>query len=126
MSTSRLDTSIPDYFLGQAVTTGQVISGPIFPLYGAVGFHATGMTTGGAAGNLILYTSSIDPQLSPLNSAYPAQAGAISATIAANGVNILSLATNNAQIYARFGWLSFSPSASGTLYVGVNIRRYNA
>ena len=47
-------------------------------------------------------------------------------TIAANGVNILSLVPTNGQIYAHFGWFSFSPSASGTLYVGVNLRRNNA
>ena len=126
MSTGRIDTNISDYFNGVTVTASMLIQGALIPLHGAAGLHITAQTTNGAAGSLILYTSSQDPAGGPFPSQYPFQAGAVAVTVAANSANTLGLGPNNTQLYARYAWLAFNPSASGTLYVAVNIRRWNA
>lgn len=124
MGTSRLDSFVPDYASNVAVTVGQVWQGPLIPLYGVTGMLAHCRTLNGAAGSLLIYFTNFDGVIGltdPLG--YPAQTGAVTVTVPANSIAGTGILPTNVQIYANKCWLAFNPTASGNIYIGVNMRR---
>jgi hypothetical protein len=94
----------------------------MIPLYGAAGLLAQCKALGGAAGTLSVYFTNFDGAIGLLDAkGYPPQDTATTASIAANGIGSAS-----AQTYANKCWIVFTPSASGTIYIAVNVRRIAA
>ncbi len=122
-----MDTYIPDYANGVPVVSGTTWYGGVIPLYGASGYSWQVVATNGAAGtfawcptNMVgttaLYTVN--------NGALPAfSSTAGTAGVAANGTASNALNVNNVQAYFNAVYFYFTPSASGNLYVAINVRR---
>lgn len=127
MSSSRLDAYIPDYIYAMPVVSGTTVYGAIVPLYGSAGFTVQGQCANGAAGAMFINpTNFASPMLQPFYQAngYPFAEYVSAQTIGANGHAGMKVSpTDNSAHFAAF-YVSFVPSASGTLYIAVNVRKY--
>jgi len=125
---ARLDTWIPDYAVAVPVTLGTAWNGPLFPLAGAAGCVIQIFTTNGAAGTLYMLGTNFDGVLPTYATTgnfanNPAFSQNLSIAVAANASS--SILAGGA-LYCNKAWAAFNPSASGIIYVAVNIRRNHA
>lgn len=127
MSTGRLDTYIPDFAPGVAVTSGVTWVGPLLPLHGAAGVSIQVLCTNGAAGSLTIGPSNFEavPAVIQSNGLPPLRNGS-TLSVSANGSGDLSYVMSSAQTFWKSLTFTFAPTASGNLYIAINVRRFNS
>lgn len=123
---SRLDTYIPDYAYNVPVTTGTVWYGPIVSLQNAAGLSFQIQTLGGASGSLA-YCPTNFAGIPPLWTApgnMPIFTAAGTTSVGVNNTAATAFNVNTSQAYFHSIYFYFSPTASGSIYVAVNVRRF--
>lgn len=127
MSTGRLDTYIPDYMSNVAVINGTSVNGAFIPLWGATGFTIQAVCTNGAAGTLYLNATNTwgIPALTQSNG-LPYSEYLSQQNVGANGHAGMKVSITDNVISFQGFWIAFAPSASGNIYIAVNVRRLNS
>ena len=126
----RTDTYIPDYVNNVAVTTGAPYVGSYIPLYGSNGLTIHIVSTNGAAGTLYVWGTNFQGNPNPAVQQPNApgmgvQTGQLSAALAANSSAVIPVTPTNTLAMCAGCYIYFSPSASGNIFIAVNIRRIN-
>ncbi len=114
---------------GIAVTNGTTVVLGRLDLEAAFGFSVHTITLGGAAGNLNLLQTNFENSMAAVTFNADAAANCANApgtplAIAANSSQVTATSATASTPFSRWLILSFTPSASGTLWLSASVRKF--